>query len=147
MTQLLFTVARLRDLSPLEVHQLYKQRVDIFVHEQQCPYAEIDDQDAADETLHILARAADTRDIVGTARVFGHHIGRVTVAKQMRGTGVGADLMHEALAVVADTSGPGTVEIEAQVQALPFYEKVGFTAVGEVFDLDGVPHKKMTLQQ
>ena len=32
-------------------------------------------------------------------------------------------------------------------QARGFYEQLGFTAIGEVFNLDGVPHRRMQLQQ
>lgn len=67
------TVSPLRDLHALEVHALYKLRVDIFVHEQQCPYAEIDTTDALDTTQHILAWD-DNGDLLGCARVFsGDH--------------------------------------------------------------------------
>jgi predicted GNAT family N-acyltransferase len=35
------------------------------------------------------------------------------------------------------------VFLHAQVQALPFYEKAGFRAEGEVFDEAGIPHRRM----
>ena len=43
------SAAPLGQLAALDVHQLYKLRVDVFVHEQRCPYAEID---ATDADLH-----------------------------------------------------------------------------------------------
>ncbi len=58
------TAAPITHMNPLDVHALYKLRVDVFVHEQQCPYAEIDDTDALDSTGHILAFDDDTRGIV-----------------------------------------------------------------------------------
>ncbi|MFR9965494.1 GNAT family N-acetyltransferase, partial [Corynebacterium striatum] len=96
------TAAPINHMNPLDVHGLYKLRVDVFVHEQQCPYAEIDDTDALDSTVHILAFDDDTRGIVGTARVFpstldGEEVaqfGRFALDKQARcqmrvlGTGV-----------------------------------------------------------
>ena len=50
-----FAVSALREMSPVELHQLYKLRVDVFVHEQQTPYAEIDDTDALDTTFHAVS--------------------------------------------------------------------------------------------
>ena len=58
----------LHEMTPLEVHQLYKLRVDVFVAEQNCPFNEIDDQDALPETRHILA--FDGEQLAGCARVF-----------------------------------------------------------------------------
>ena len=43
----------LDEMTPQQVHQLYKLRVDVFVAEQNCPFNEIDDQDADPETKHI----------------------------------------------------------------------------------------------
>ncbi len=75
----------LADLTPLDVHTLYKLRVDVFVNEQQVPYAEIDDIDAANDTVHFLlwedSPAADNRTaedkegtavtrLAGTLRIF-----------------------------------------------------------------------------
>lgn len=72
--------ATLADLSPLDVHALYKLRVDVFVHEQQVPYAEIDDVDAAASTTQFLlwedSPAVDNADgkaatrLAGTLRLF-----------------------------------------------------------------------------
>jgi len=36
-----------------------------------------------------------------------------------------------------------TMILAAQLQAMPFYEKAGFTAEGEVFDDAGIPHRNM----
>ena len=72
----------LDEMTPREVHALYKLRVDVFVGEQQCPYNEIDDQDADPNTKHILA-FADDGTLAGCARVFpteaGSRFGRFVV--------------------------------------------------------------------
>lgn len=70
------TAAPLAALAPLDVHALYKLRVDVFVHEQATPYAEIDDTDAQPSTIHLLAweDTGQTQDptprLLGTARLF-----------------------------------------------------------------------------
>ena len=48
----------LDEMTPREVHALYKLRVDVFVAEQNCPYNEIDAQDADPSTTHLLALTA-----------------------------------------------------------------------------------------
>ena len=51
----MISLKSLHEMTPLEVHQLYKLRVDVFVAEQNCPFKEIDDQDASPELslIHI----------------------------------------------------------------------------------------------
>ena len=49
----MITFKSLVEMTPFEVHQLYKLRVDVFVAEQHCPYNEIDGQDADPDTRHI----------------------------------------------------------------------------------------------
>ena len=66
----IITAAPLGQLAALDVHQLYKLRVDVFVHEQRCPYAEIDATDADPQTVHLLAWDTDSHELLGTARVF-----------------------------------------------------------------------------
>ncbi len=39
------------------------------------------------------------------------------------------------------------VILDAQVQVIPFYEKLGFVAEGPVFDDAGIPHRRMTLKK
>ena len=54
------SAAPLGQLAALDVHHLYKLRVDVFVHEQRSPYAEIDATDADPQTcLLYTSDAAD----------------------------------------------------------------------------------------
>ena len=59
----IITAAPLGQLAALDVHQLYKLRVDVFVHEQRCPYAEIDATDADPQTIHLLAASARSAEV------------------------------------------------------------------------------------
>lgn len=166
-----FTVSAhpLHELSALDVHQLYKLRVDVFVHEQQCPYAEIDDTDAHPDTLHILARR--NGEIVGTARVFpsAHgtgdnaaefadfgvpagtpvtQFGRFALHPSVRGAGIGKLIMAEALrlspgAALDDAAAPAPFYLEAQAGLVGYYGGYGFVPCGEEFDDEGVPHVPM----
>ena len=73
------------------------------------------------------------------------HIGRVAVAKTMRGTGVGVQVMH-ALEAAARTRGFTATVLSAQTYAQGFYAKLGYAAEGEVYSDEGVPHVDMMKQ-
>ncbi|CAB0521705.1 GNAT family N-acetyltransferase [Corynebacterium diphtheriae] len=134
------TVSPLRDLHALEVHALYKLRVDIFVHEQQCPYAEIDTTDALDTTQHILAWD-DNGDLLGCARVFsgdhGTHIGRFAVIPQARKTGTAHEILTRAIEL-------GGNYLEAQSPLVGYYARYGFTPCGAEFLDESIPHTPMS---
>ncbi|GAA4796857.1 GNAT family N-acetyltransferase [Corynebacterium canis] len=145
-----FAVSHLSQLSALEVHKLYKLRVDIFVHEQRTPYAEIDDADAAPTTFHVLAWDSE-KHLLATARLYPEqdrwHLGRVCVAKQYRGTGLGEETMHQTLRLAFEQDPARDVYLEAQEQHAEFYQKLGFRPIGDAFDWDGVPHIPMVLEK
>jgi GNAT superfamily N-acetyltransferase len=60
--------------------------------------------------------------------------------------GIGRALLRHALAALRDARGPELVWCNARVAALGFWEREGWAAVSEVFDIPGVgPHR--TLQR
>lgn len=117
----------------------------VFIEEQRVPEdREIDGLD--DEAIHLLA----TQDgqPIGSARILldgdTGKIGRVCVLPQARGTGLGAALIRAALDVLRVQPGIARAKLGAQTHALGFYEKLGFTAYGPVYDDAGIPHRDMT---
>ena len=154
------TASPLSGLGPMDVHALYKLRVDVFVAEQDCPYAEIDHVDADPRTTHLLVRAprpggvsgADPRfpgppdEVVATLRVFGSrapgeamHLGRVCTAPGWRGRGIASRLISRGLELCGDQP----VEIGAQAYLERWYEQFGFLRSGGDY-LDGrIPHVPM----
>ncbi|MFD2172801.1 GNAT family N-acetyltransferase [Rhodobacter lacus] len=115
----------------------------VFIEEQGVPEAEEwDDRDG--EAVHLLALEGETA--LGTARLFATgalgKIGRVCVAKSARGTGLGRALILEGCARLK-ARGCTRVQLSAQVQATGFYEGLGFTAFGPVYDDAGIPHRDM----
>ena len=114
----------------------------VFMVEQNV--SEADEIDGLDpECLHLLAVDGDTP--VGTARILIADdlakIGRVCVVKSHRGTGLGAALIRAALEAARGNA--STAKLGAQTHALGFYEKLGFSAVGPVYDDAGIPHRDM----
>lgn len=146
MTHLISAV-RLIDLSALEVHQLYKLRVDVFVHEQKTPYAEIDDIDAEQGTWHIIAKKSNK--IVGCARVYQKgadtSFGRFAVHPDERGIGLGQNLFRTAMEQAYKVWPDQDVVLDSQEPVLGFYSEQGFVAEGELFGEAGVPHQPMRL--
>ncbi len=121
-------------------------RFRVFVEEQGIP-AE-DDHDADDaRAVHLLARQNGLP--VGTARLLFDDkvatIGRVCVVPEARGTGLGAGLILKGVEVARERPGITHVRLGAQTHALAFYERLGFTAFGAVYDDVGIPHRKMEL--
>lgn len=61
-----------------------------------------------------------------------YHIGRVAVMKEYIGLGYGKDIMDIAEKHIKAEGGE-KIEVSAQLQAKPFYEKCGYTAVGDIY--------------
>lgn len=118
-------------------------RLEVFVLEQRVPEAlEWDDLD--EPSTHVLARGADGHPIACGRLTPARKIGRMAVRAPWRGGGVGAAILRELVARARALGWP-EVSLDAQVQAIPFYEREGFVAHGEVFDDAGIPHRTMTL--
>lgn len=121
-------------------------RHEVFVIEQQVPEAEEwDDLDG--QAVHLLARD-DSGAAIGTARLLFQgdtgKIGRVAVRKVARGTGIGAALIHAAVAELQRTPGIVRAKLGAQTHAIGFYEKLGFAVYGPEYQDGGIPHRDMT---
>ena len=116
-------------------------REKVFIEEQRVPTElEWDGRDA--ECLHLLAEDVEGNPI-GTGRLLSDgHIGRMAVLEEWRGHGVGSALLL-GLMEEGQRRGFSTLILAAQLQAMPFYAKVGFEAEGDVFDDAGIPHRTM----
>ena len=117
-------------------------RREVFVREQGIPeYEEWDDEDAT--SVHLLATL--NRDPVGTGRLNGAgKIGRIAVMSGLRGRGIGTEILR-CLLREARRQGIREPYLHAQVQAVPFYERLGFSRKGGEFDEAGIPHLRMSL--
>jgi predicted GNAT family N-acyltransferase len=119
----------------------------VFIEEQDCP--EELEWDAWDRpgaaAVHYLACVGGS--VLGTARLLLYEPGvgkitRVALIPEARGRGWGAALMRAAM-VDAERRGCRELLLDAQVYAIPFYEKLGFTAEGGEFLDAGIPHRRM----
>ena len=126
---------------PQDQAALRQVRETVFVREQKVPL-ELEWDGLDDQCLHMLAEDRDGNPI-GTGRLLPDgHIGRMAVLREWRGRGVGSALLR-ALMEEGRKQGFETMILAAQIQAMPFYEKAGFVAEGDVFDDAGIPHRNM----
>lgn len=121
----------------------YALRHTVFVLEQgYTAEGEVDDLDPLSH--HLLACENGTP--IATARVYldktTAKVGRVCVLASHRGQGLGADLIKAAVALAAET-GAARVVLGAQLHAIGFYEKLGFTPSDPIYDDEGEPHQMM----
>ena len=144
--------AHFRDLSPMDLHDLYRARVGVFIVEQDCVFQDVDGADP--ECWHLLGRSpsplgegrgegpihAYARLVPPGLKYAEPSIGRVLTTEAARGTGAGRELMAEALGR-AESLWPGrAIRIGAQRYLERFYGSFGFETVSEPYDEDGIMH-------
>ena len=129
--------------SQQELVQAFTIRIRVFVQEQRVP-AEIELDSDDQRAIHFLATVSGKA--LGTARIVMKHdnakIGRMAVLKSYRRKGVGAALLKRAI-LTARSLHARRIYLHAQVAVLGFYQRMGFRAVGRVFDEAGILHRKM----
>ena len=131
----------------MEVHDLYEARVGVFIVEQNCVFQDVDGADAV--SWHLLGRhgggplLAYCRLVPGGVKFDEPSIGRVLTTKPGRGTGIGRELMKEAIRR-AEALWPGQdIRIGAQRYLDRFYGEFGFVQCSEPYDEDGIMHIEM----
>lgn len=119
----------------------------VFIDEQGVPEAEEWDADDAPALHGVVQNLAGLPLATGRLITQGQapgqaRIGRMAVLRSMRGTGLGRAILVS-LMDAARGQGRSTVTLHAQTSARRFYEALGFTVHGEVFDEVGIPHIEM----
>lgn len=127
-----------------ELDQVMSIRFQVFVEEQKVPLSlEIDEWE--ETATHFLARSDGKPAGAARLRFLSDGIGkveRVAVLPSQRGTGMGRALM-KAVEEFASDHGVTLIKLHAQIQALPFYRKLGYRTVGEPFMDAGIQHREM----
>jgi ElaA protein len=134
-------------LSVAELYAILALRERVFVAEQRCPYVDADGHDQV--ARHLWAEVAPPD---GAAVIHAYlrilppgekfpelSIGRVVIAPEARGTGLGRELVRRGLAAV----GAAAVRIGAQAHLEKFYRELGFRCASEPYLEDGIPHIEM----
>lgn len=130
------------ELTVEELYSIIALREQVFVVEQACAYQDADGHDRV--CRHLWAEQngalrAYLRIVPAGTTWPEVSIGRVIVAPEARGTGLGRELMQRGLAAV----GAVPVRIGAQAHLEKFYGELGFVRASDVYDEDGIPHVEM----
>lgn len=136
------------ELTLLELHEILKIRVDVFVVEQACAYPEID---GLDPRCHHVVATDLKGTVIGTARIAPGgviypewSIGRVAVVADQRKKGLGKALMQSAIEF-CENQPAGSIRIAAQTYLEDFYTDLGFKIMGDPYLWDGIMHVDMRL--
>ena len=133
-------------LTPAELYEILRLRIEVFVVEQQCIFQDLDNKDPYCEHLmgwmdHKLV--AITRLVPPGVSYAEPSIGRVATSPAARGLGLGRSLMNKSIELMVQRYGDQPLRIGAQLYLKAFYESLGFTPSGEVYLEDGIPHVEM----
>jgi predicted GNAT family N-acyltransferase len=126
-----------------QLEDAYSVRRTVFVDEQQVPEEEEIDQ-FEDDATHIVLY--DNEVPVGAARLrvldgIGK-LERICVLSSSRKNGAGKLLVNK-LEEIAIEQGVSKLKLNAQTHAIPFYERLGYETVSDVFMDAGIPHVTM----
>ena len=136
------------ELSLNEFHDIIALRMKVFVVEQNCPYQDLDGKDK--KCYHVICRNGKGT-IVATGRIIppgisydSPSIGRVVIEEEIRGKGIGHELMQKCVDYSILEFGNGTITISAQKHLEKYYNGHDFTSTGKEYLEDGIPHVEMT---
>jgi predicted GNAT family N-acyltransferase len=132
-----------RARGPEEVDAALALRYEVFCVEQGVPLSA--DRDGRDGEAEQIVAVVDDR-VAGTCRLLLDggvaRLGRMVVAADLRGAGIGALLLAEADRIVASL-GLERIVLHAQVQARAVYERAGYRQRGGVFMEEDIEHVTM----
>lgn len=141
-----WTWHRFSDLTPETLYSILRLRSAIFVVEQNCVFPDMDGRDPECEHLcgwneqKLLAYLRLVPPVTRSAEVA---LGRVVVAREARGLGLGRTAMLEGLRRCEERYPGRPVKVSAQRHLERFYTSLGFACMGEPYMEDGIAHINM----
>ncbi|WP_336824424.1 GNAT family N-acetyltransferase [Sporosarcina sp. USHLN248] len=146
--ELNWSFKRFNELSGIEVYEMLKLRVAVFVVEQQCPYMEVDGHDM--EAVHLFGMKdgeikAYARLLPAGVKYEEPSLGRVIVHEDQRGKGVSHILISKAVEFMIKNFHAEKIQLQAQLHLQQLYGSHGFEVIGEPYEDDGIPHIDMLL--
>lgn len=145
-----FRIKKFSDLNLKELYRIMQLRQEIFVVEQHCAYLDADGKDI--QSVHVMGfsgtkLAAYARIVPPGVSYKSASIGRVVVAASHRGKKHAYRLMEICIRETLRRYKTDTITISAQLYLRDFYTRTGFTAVGDVYPEDDIPHIKMIFKK
>lgn len=134
--------AGIDELDARTLYRILALRSEVFVVEQNCPYADPDGRDLEPSARQLWIERDG--EVVATLRLLSDpngdaRIGRVATAEHVRSNGLAARLMDRALELAGDRP----VVLEAQSHLVDWYARFGFSKSGAEYIDDGIPHTPM----
>ena len=131
------------ELTTNELYAITQLRERVFVVEQRCVYLDADGVDLL--SRHVWADEAGAlraylRIVPAGMKFVELSIGRVIIAPEARGTGLGKELMRRGIEGAAGAP----IRISAQAHLEKFYGDLGFVRASDPYDEDGIMHMEMT---
>lgn len=132
------------DLTASQIDAMYHLRQAVFIVEQNCPYLDADGKDHL--AVHLLGYL--NHEVVATLRFFPKYkdynnhasLGRVCSALNLRGFGLGRQLMSEATRYADEHYPNQAIQIGAQSYLEKFYNDFGFETISDEYLEDDIPH-------
>lgn len=135
----MLTITTTKYIEPFK-SQIISVRNTVFCQEQGVhPSLEIDGLD--ESCIHSLVFSNKIPIATGRMQNDGH-IGRIAVLKSHRKQGVGSKIILS-LIEHANSLGLDRVYLASQVDAVPFYKKLGFTEMGSIYVEANIDHINM----
>ena len=135
------SIKHFADLTAEEFYDIARARETVFLLEQRIVCQDFDGVDK--NAFHITLK--EDGKILAYLRIFNDGndtvIGRVLTTE--RGRGYGLRIMAAAEEAALENFPSRRIILHSQTQAIPFYERCGYTIISEEFLEEGVPHKMM----
>ena len=133
-------------LSQAQMYALLQLRQQVFVVEQACVYLDLDDRDQ--QAVHMLCWQGEELQAYQRCLAPGvsypeSSLGRIVVAPRARGLRLGKELVQRGISHNLRHWPQSDIRINAQAYLNDFYSALGFTADGQEYEEDGIPHLQM----
>ncbi|QNQ81314.1 GNAT family N-acetyltransferase [Lactobacillus sp. PV034] len=130
-----------------EMYCIERLRLETFVTEQKITLPELDEQDLT--AIHVYLLNEDKTNALATCRIFQNEtrkwmLGRVAVAKSMRGQGLGKQMLEAVHEFLRTEKKAVMLSCHAQQYVQRFYESLGYKAKGDTFQEANIDHIMMT---
>lgn len=137
-----FKAKLFNQLTTRELYEIVRSRTEIFLLEQNIICQDFDCVDY--DALHCFIK--DNDRVVAYLRAYINEDGHVKIGRVLslyHGQGLGTALMEKSIPVICSSFGQDIIHINAQSQAVGFYEKMGFVVTSQEFLEEGIPHVAM----
>lgn len=134
------------ELSTVELYEILKSRLEIFMLEQNIICQDLDDVDYVSTHYFFMEEGR----VVAYLRTFKGEsedvlmMGRVLTLNHRKG--VGSELTTKTIDQIKTTTNYKKISLHAQKSAIGFYEKLGFVVTSGEFLEEGVVHVTMELE-